>query len=368
MSLPRPSDFATAPLPQPNPIYVAEFPQIYAAFNLCLSLESRAHLVPLPHPGHPTVEVCARVLGYALIEMHTVKCRAHMAQAINGSTDDTLLALGEYYIKRLLRMFKGANGRTPAPSNHPSRPDVDDAHEFFSYHIEQGSQNQSTAKKAALHRDGYHCILKTDMYDTEYLDKNMSTVLAQHPTCDSEPLKCAHIFPEGLNSDLGDNTEIPTDKRQWVASVWAVMFMFGIELEELNGTGPHRLENILTLCSGLHEYFHRLALWLHAVENNPNTYVVVSTSEATLRRLPNRIVTFTSPNPRALPLPKPDYLAIHAACCRIAHMSGAADYAEKVLRDEEEIRVQTGSMGNLAADGSSMELFNEYITAAVRVV
>lgn len=30
------------------------------------------------------------------------------------------------------------------------------------------------------------------------------------------------------------------------------MFMFGIELEVLNGTGIRRLENILTLCSGLH--------------------------------------------------------------------------------------------------------------------
>ena len=27
-----------------------------------------------------------------------------------------------------------------------------------------------------------------------------------------------------------------------------------------------------------------------------------------------------------LPLPSPRYLEIHAACCRVAHMSGAADY------------------------------------------
>lgn len=62
-------------------------------------------------------------------------------------------------------------------------------------------------------------------------------------------------------------------------------------------------------------------------------------------------VTFSTSDP-ALPLPSRDYLAIHAACARIAHMSGAAEYIQKVLRDVEEIKV-------LAEDGGSTRLLEE---------
>ncbi len=59
----------------------------------------------------------------------------------------------------------------------------------------------------ALLRDGFHCMLKTNMYDVDYLDRKLSTVLARNPNCDAEPLKCAHIFPEAFNLNLGENDE-----------------------------------------------------------------------------------------------------------------------------------------------------------------
>ncbi|KAG1748717.1 hypothetical protein EDB19DRAFT_1630181, partial [Suillus lakei] len=43
-------------------------------------------------------------------------------------------------------------------------------------------------------------------------------------------------------------------------------------------------------------------------------------------------------------LPSPRYLSIHAACCRVAHLSG--EYIDKPLGDVESIRV-------LEWDGSS---------------
>ena len=60
-------------------------------------------------------------------------------------------------------------------------------------------------------------------------------------------------------------------------------------------------------------------------------------------------VTFTTPDPVNLPLPSPQYLRLHAAAARVAHMSGAGEYAEKILRDMEETRV-------LADDGSTAKL------------
>ena len=49
------------------------------------------------------------------------------------------------------------------------------------------------------------------------------------------------------------------------------------------------------------------------------------------------------------PLPNPKYLAIHAACCRVAHMSGAAEYLDGILRDMEELQV-------LSEDGASADV------------
>ncbi len=48
-------------------------------------------------------------------------------------------------------------------------------------------------------------------------------------------------------------------------------------------------------------------------------------------------------------------------------MSGAADYVDKALREKEELHVRIASMGILAEDGSSMDLFGQYITAVLRV-
>jgi hypothetical protein len=55
-------------------------------------------------------------------------------------------------------------------------------------------------------------------------------------------------------------------------------------------------------------------------------------------------VTFTARN--NLPLPDPRYLALHAACANVAHLSGAGEYIDSVDRDIDAIRV-------LVKDGSS---------------
>jgi hypothetical protein len=44
--------------------------------------------------------------------------------------------------------------------------------------------------------------------------------------------------------------------------------------------------------------------------------------------LPNP-VTFTTSDPVRLPLPSPQHLGIHAACCKVARHSGAGEYSDK---------------------------------------
>ncbi len=95
---------------------------------------------------------------------------------------------------------------------------------------------------------------------------------------------------------------------------------------------------------------------------------MITSSEALLlEELPSRIITLTTPDPEALPLPSSAYLGIHAAWCRIAHMSGAAEYVEMEIREYKEIRVRVERMGHLAQDGSSADIVTRYMDAAIRV-
>lgn len=55
-----------------------------------------------------------------------------------------------------------------------------------------------------------------------------------------------------------------------------------------------------------------------------------------------------------LPVPDPQYLALHAACARVAHLSGAGEYIDKVLREIEETTV-------LANDGGSKVLYHALV-------
>jgi hypothetical protein len=41
-----------------------------------------------------------------------------------------------------------------------------------------------------------------------------------------------------------------------------------------------------------------------------------------------------------LPLPSPHYLRLHAACCRLAHLSGAADHMDKTERNDDSFRFE----------------------------
>ena len=64
--------------------------------------------------------------------------------------------------------------------------------------------------------------------------------------------------------------------------------------------------------------------------------------------------TFSS----GLPLPNPRYLELHAAAANVAHLSGAAQYIDKIFRDLEEVKVQS-------EDGSSAYLLDGALQVAV---
>ncbi|KAG8944193.1 hypothetical protein FRC03_002148 [Tulasnella sp. 419] len=319
---------------------------VHDAYDACLDLQNRAMNVP-QFKSDPPVLVCARFLGYVILEAPTTDGQAKFAREVTSCQGDaSLCKLAKFYIDHFVRCFRGAKGRTPVPSEHPSRPSFDDTQEMLAYLLHQAPKNHQTAKRMALIRDGYRCIV-SGRYDLpSYLqfptvqaayEDNGGTALAH--------LKATHIIPGSINAGISDEHE-GSAKRHYASTVWAVLDRFGgVFFEELDGENVHRLENIMTMDPIVHGKFDSLNLWLEATETT-NCYRVNARHPAILSDLP-AITTFTSTDP-LLPLPSSRYLGIHAACARVAHLSATGKYVEDVLRDLEELPV-------LAADGTSAD-------------
>ena len=71
----------------------------------------------------------------------------------------------------------------------------------------------------------------------------------------------------------------------------------------------------------------------------------------------NKVIKFNTDNPKVLPVPSREYLALHAACANVAHLSGAAEYMDSVIREMEETSV-------LSSDGASAAVLEHVIWTA----
>ncbi|KAF9513966.1 hypothetical protein BS47DRAFT_1382187 [Hydnum rufescens UP504] len=191
-------------------------------------------------------------------------------------------ALASLIIEGFLRVFKGKRmGRTPAHSDHLSRPSFDRDWANNLTELREVPVDHADTKRKALVRDNYRCML------TGKVDVNSwKTGLVEIE--DAPTLATAH------------------EKLLKVPNKYRV------------GAFPERL---LTLFDLLCE------------------------------------VIFTSSDP-LLPLPNPRYLEMHTTATKVAHLSGAAEYIEKTLRDLEEVKV-------LVADGSSAELLKSALQISV---
>ena len=131
------------------------------------------------------------------------------------------------------------------------------------------------------------------------------------------------------------------------------MAYFGFEdlSEKLDGNGIHTLENVMILSLSFRYMFEELLVWFEAIVSGlemftprteglqgdqDNTYAICAMEEGILRNCKDNPITLTSQH-RDLPLPNPTFLAIHAACCRIAHLSGAIWYIQRALDDMKDV-------------------------------
>ncbi|EJF60899.1 hypothetical protein DICSQDRAFT_106992 [Dichomitus squalens LYAD-421 SS1] len=161
----------------------------------------------------------------------------------------------------------------------------------------------------------------------------------------------SHIFPSSLN-DIQPGVSSAKDCP--AATVWTILEQLGYEdvCAQLGGDaqGPwiHRLENVLTLDVAVHDRFDNMRLWFEEVRGEENRYRVVLAPGLThtLVGVPEQ-VKFVARH--GLSVPSPKYIRVHAMCCRVAHMSGAAKYLDVLIRNMEELQV-------LAEDGTSADV------------
>ncbi|KAF9477024.1 hypothetical protein BDN70DRAFT_995249 [Pholiota conissans] len=183
-------------------------------------------------------------------------------------------------------------------------------------------QSHITAKKALAH-DGYRCVVSKKF--------------------DANSLKLISELGDMMDSDPRNErtyTEC-SDKRRYAASAWA-RFVYKSLPEDLNGANIHRLENVMTLDASLHGDFDKLGFW----------FVQLTPSQG--------CHTFTTLDPEKLTVLSPEYLAIHAPCAKVAHLSGAAEYIDKFYRDVEDA-ISTFNVDGSSADVLETDLLKAHI-------
>ncbi|KAK7682798.1 hypothetical protein QCA50_014182 [Cerrena zonata] len=316
---------------------------------------------------HTLNVICARIIGYLII--HPLNDIAHIyvldevksCHAKNGGSQEELYysiyTLGLHYLNYFIRPFKRPCGPTPPPSGYDSRTSFDRKQQYINANLVSTPTSHSQSRTNALIRDGYRCMV-TGTFDIHSLSKITELAIEfrsyQSARKRSGITNCCHIIPASTTMNL------VYDKAEYVASVWTVLSNFGEPnlVNELRGANTHHLENILTLDCAPRDYFDQLNMWFDKVnplDRNDHRYFV---------RLAEAIGSFVYPEfpkeiefvnhaPDFITLPLPDYryLRIHAACAKIAHLSGASEYIDQVFQDIERMPV-------LANDGSSADVLS----------
>ncbi|KAJ7671772.1 hypothetical protein B0H17DRAFT_948171, partial [Mycena rosella] len=205
----------------------------------------------------------------------------------------------------------------------------------------------------ALARDSFKCVV-SGLIDMASYEAFPTAFPADVVTCNTQ---CCHIFSESAQD--GD------EKTDYPGAAMAMLKIFGFNFRSLLRDGANTLHNVVTMDAELHNEWDDLAFWFEEVDGQPNTYNVVAASPSfwTFVQRPRRQVTFTVDPDFAAEcvaqevtpeLPSRALFAIRAAVSRVAHMSGAAEQYEIIMRDRETSTV-------MAHDGGSAEFLKALV-------
>ncbi|KAG8812506.1 hypothetical protein FRC17_002006 [Serendipita sp. 399] len=274
-------------------------------------------------------------------------------------TNRSLVALATHICDAMIRPLRLRQPMAPAPSGLPSRisssiQSRDDILKYFT------PGTRSNVKAKALGRDNYRCLL-TDLVDDESF---VTGKTSSKPGEISEPTEAAHIIPFHLvnfkpnsppapevdisASDLDQDPKPANAKLERAEAFWKIISWFGnIDRKGLDGQNINRLGNITTLSQMTRSFFDQLKLCFDEIPGFENCFKVQKYGPTLFDPSIKSEVEFTTPNAEIMPLPNPAYLRLHAACTKIAYMSGAGEIIHKLEREIEDMDV-------LASDGSSV--------------
>ncbi|KAI6038598.1 hypothetical protein EDC04DRAFT_2569633 [Pisolithus marmoratus] len=325
-------------------------PSILSAYDTCLRLEKRIQREIDSGKDMKREMIYCRILGYLFHHLPAPAVEGVLVREITAisSDDEKVLELGMHFYRHLIKPLMSNEGCTPTP---PSR------RIFFKVLKKptkvETPKNHNTAKKHALIRDGFKCVV-TKMFDgtAAWCRSEFRKIIEEEemPTLET---RCTHILPQSIVANI-----TPGSSEEYT-SVWAVLDCFGDWdglRANLHGANIHRLENVMTMDPTVQGRFNTLKIWFAATEE-PNSYRIEAIDEFWLTGRP-RYVTFSTPNAKRYPLPNPTYFAIHATCAKVANLSGARKYIEEILTCMEDTHV-------LAEDGGSSELLHGAILRAV---
>ncbi|TBU59750.1 hypothetical protein BD310DRAFT_368473 [Dichomitus squalens] len=175
--------------------------------------------------------------------------------------------------------------------------------------------HKSPRNRASLKdlRDDYRCIATGAIY-TQYYRAHRGEIGEHNSSI--KLLRCCRIFPGLTNSSL----------HKIVCTVLEGPGFTQLVEELAKENISTALKNVFMVESvDLCDCFDTLELWFEPVTGVPNRYRFASIHPLEAIGIRKEFITFHSSNPR-LPSPSSEYLSIHAACCRIAHLSGASDH------------------------------------------
>ncbi|EJU02791.1 hypothetical protein DACRYDRAFT_106847 [Dacryopinax primogenitus] len=300
------------------------------AYHHCRALESWSATQPEAQTSASRAPplVAARVLGYLLLVL----------------SDDVRPVLGSFILA-----FRRPQ-TTPAPSEHPSRPSFDDTVELYKESLEATprgykagrelvnptmdflSQRISLVRVQTRKRDNYRCSL-TGAVDFRAKVKGLAV---PRPGERQFPTEVAHIIPKGLFTEMPDYPK-ESDKREAVASVVAVLSHFSNPmLPDLGGEQMNQPSNLLLMEANFHQLWDDLAIYLEPT-GIANQYRLCKCDDSLVLGTIRTPVTFTTTDPATQPVLNPEFLRLHATCARVAHLSGAGEYIDHILRWAESV-------------------------------
>ncbi|KAJ7467351.1 hypothetical protein B0H11DRAFT_2239333 [Mycena galericulata] len=280
---------------------------------------------------------------------------------VSAQGNTAIYDLGRMYIDHFICAFRITTKPAPAPSTHPSRPSMDRLEDIIMDAIQYSGSEHRSARTRALARDGYHCMASNTIDEISWEKHKAVKKLGDETGAAIHDVQTCHIYNESILQHIkpGDEGQQQA-RRQHAGAALGILKMFGLKdvVQRLrtigsgdvaSASGAHDLLNIISLIEILHTAFDRLKLAFEpTTDDEANTYDIVFAYAG----------SSWFAGVLDLPLPEPQLLALHAACVRVAHISGAAEALDDLDRERAEMLV-------LARDKASGKLLDMMLSPLV---